>query len=381
MKKYIFGAMLLALSLGFTACDDDNDSNPILKQPATDALVLNEPANNANVYDLETSKFVTLTIAKQPDYGYTAPVTYSAYMSIDGTNFQKLGTTSTKTTYQIPAAEINDAILAVIGDGDLSAPIPVQFYVTANLSVPAGLEDIKSNIITLNQVQAYVPVVEVSLPTDFYIVGSFPGSGWGTFVPLHGVYSAEGRFYGIVPLEKGSNFKFSLKPAWGTDMGYGATAMNMEEGLAAECTSSDDGNYVFNGETGLYTVFMTAKIANGAVIYNVTFKPAKIYLFGAAGAAEDNWSFQDSNLFTDNGDGTATSPVLGGSGELRMAVDCGVDWWKTEFTILNDTKELFYRNCDIPSNWAADCGDNYSFSVSAGQQVVLDFTTGTGSVK
>ncbi|MBO7102195.1 MAG: hypothetical protein J6W02_00765, partial [Bacteroidaceae bacterium] len=79
-------------------------------------------------------------------------------------------------------------------------------------------------------------------------------------------------------------------------------------------------------------------------------------------------------------EGAWTSPAFTGDGELRMFVDCGIDWWKTEFTIKNDGT-LFYRNVDIPSNWADNVGADYSCQVSTGQKAVVDFTQGTGRVE
>ena len=61
MKKIsnILLAVTFALPL-FTACETDNDSNPILNEPAT--FTLNTPAYAANnVYDLKNAQTVELT--------------------------------------------------------------------------------------------------------------------------------------------------------------------------------------------------------------------------------------------------------------------------------------------------------------------------------
>ncbi len=58
----------------FTACETDNDSNPILNEP--DTFTLNTPAYAANnVYDLKNAQTVELTCS-QPDYGFPAATTY-----------------------------------------------------------------------------------------------------------------------------------------------------------------------------------------------------------------------------------------------------------------------------------------------------------------
>ena len=74
MKKYFIAASLLLGGLLFTACESDRDDNPILQEPTT--FVLNTPAFVNGVYDLEHSATLELTCS-QPDYGYTAPVSYA----------------------------------------------------------------------------------------------------------------------------------------------------------------------------------------------------------------------------------------------------------------------------------------------------------------
>lgn len=66
----------------FTACEDDRDSNPTIQQP--ESFVLNEPAYVNNIIDLQTSSTLRLSCAEQPDYGYTAVVTYQPQVSLTG---------------------------------------------------------------------------------------------------------------------------------------------------------------------------------------------------------------------------------------------------------------------------------------------------------
>ena len=79
MKKLSILAMLAMGLSFFTACDDDRDSNPVIQQPTT--FVLNEPAYASSNIDLESSKEIRLTCS-QPDYGYTAAVTYQVQLSL-----------------------------------------------------------------------------------------------------------------------------------------------------------------------------------------------------------------------------------------------------------------------------------------------------------
>jgi len=375
LYKSLFVAALLAAPM-FVACEDDNDDNPTLRVPTT--FVLNTPANADNVCDLLNSEYYTLTTA-QPDYGYTAPVTYSVMVSAFGADYVTLGSTFTKTKIQIPAKELNTALLEMAGSNDVSAPVAVNFKLSANITGYTGTDmTIVSNEVTANKIQIYVPEVTIELPTAIYMVGDFPASGWGTFMPLNPVYGKEGQFYGITYIEKGKNFRFSLNDGWkGNYIGWSNCAREGSAGEALTDANNDD-NMTFQSESGLYSVLIVAKIANGAIQYTFTMQPAAIYVIGAGNGGE--WSMSEDYRLKDNGDGTA-SITLAGDGELRLGVDVGTDWWRTEFTIKNSDGTLFYRAVDIPSNWAADLGDDYSFACKSGKTLILNFKTSPATGK
>ena len=109
MKKIsnILLAVTFALPL-FTACETDNDSNPILNEP--DTFTLNTPAYAANnVYDLKNAQSVELTCS-QPDYGFPAATTYTVQASFEqdfkeATDDSKANYTVLENTY--PTAKMN----------------------------------------------------------------------------------------------------------------------------------------------------------------------------------------------------------------------------------------------------------------------------------
>lgn len=388
MKKIFYTLLIAAATVGITtSCSEDRDSNPTLNTQNL-SLALNTPGvSYNNTYDLKYSEYLQLTTS-QPNYSYTAPVTYTVYVSLDKTNWNTLKTTYTKATMSVPATEVNQAVLDLIGAENtdkLVEPQTVYVKISAALTGSDNLGLVESNVITLPSVLAYVPEVELSLPTEMYIVGSFAASnGWANFVPLHFAYSQDGFSYGIVYLANGDEFKVNPDAGWkGNDKGFGQVTIGNNNAADVISAGSDaTSNMKVNGASGWYTVVVKNSIQGTAVTYEVSTYPAKIYLFGATSPGSDQWSFQDDALFTLSASAAepCVSPTLAGSGELRLAVDCGIDWWKTEFTIMNDNT-LFYRNCDIPSNWASDLGADYSFQGEAGKKIYLDFTNGTGSMK
>ena len=57
----------------------------------------------------------------------------------------------------------------------------------------------------------------------------------------------------------------------------------------------------------------------------------------------------------------------------------GFDWWRTEFTLYQGG--IYWRLVDIPDNWAANVGAEYSVRVDAGQKLYIDFDNMKGEVK
>lgn len=386
MKKIFYTLLLVAATLGITtSCSEDRDSNPVLNTHEL-TLSLNTPGVSFNnTYDLKYSDCVVLTTS-QPNYGYTAPTTYKVSISLDKENWVALPSTYASAVMSVPATEINQAILDIVGGENtdmLVDPQAVYFKISANLT-GSELGFVESNIVTLSSVLAYVPKVELTLPSTMYIVGGFAASdGWSKFVPLHFAYSQDGFSYGIVYFSEGDEFKINPDDGWkGNDKGFGQVTIGAKNDAGVVNGGDSETSNMKATKAGWYTIVVKNKISGSAISYELQTMDAKIYLFGATSPGADQWSFDEGALFTLSGSAAepCVSPVLAGSGELRVAVDCGIDWWKTEFTIKNDGT-LYYRDCDIPSNWATDLGDAYSFPGEAGKQISLDFTNGTGSMK
>ena len=381
MKKLIYILLLAVVAVGFVSCEEDRDSNPIWNEDAAKTFVLNMPAVAVNnVLDLEGSDNVVFTTS-QPDYGFPVSTVYTTWVSLDGAEYVALPTTSTSAVISIPAKEINEALLGLLGDGDVSEPMPVKVKLTAALFADPEMGKAESNVIELPKVKVYVPKVEVTLPTKMHIVGGFAASeGWSKFVALAPAYSQEGMFYGVVYLAEGDEFKINPDAGWkGNDMGTGQITLDGD--IAATCENGDKGsNLKMGSASGWYNVIVKAKIANGAVQYTMSMIEAKVYIIGAAFGGV--WEKSDDALFTApaTANGEWVSPAFTGSGELRMFIDCGLDWWKTEFTLDGDNN-IFYRTMDIPSNWAENVGAAYSKQVNPDGHVYLNFTAGTGRIE
>ena len=189
MKKILLSALLFSGLALFTACEDDNDSNPVVQQP--DTFQLNAPALSGNAYDLERTSAIRLT-CQQPDYGYTAPVTYYVQVSPTGTWNEATSEEANDATYveldgsfttcevEADASQVNRAILKLNNwlEESLVPTSPVTVYVRLRATLTAGYP-CYSNVIQLSVVPYYTALTAVD-PELWYLVGDCIGDGsWG----------------------------------------------------------------------------------------------------------------------------------------------------------------------------------------------------------
>ncbi len=371
--------MVAALPMLFTACEDDNDSNPTLTVP--ESFVLNRPEFAANnVYDLPSSQYVNFTTT-QPNYGgWPAAVGYAVQLSLDDTDaegWRELSTTYTSTKINVKAEEINLALLdmyrAAHDDADPEGEMDI--FVRLRAFLPDSGNDfgeVYSNAVTI-RVLCYDTPSDATLPTAVYVCGNSIADAWSTWKPLAPVYGKDGRFYTLI-YNNADGFKWGYKENdW---FGYDLIDEidNQVDGLTI--TAASDGNIVFD-KAGWYTLEFITKIVGSNVQVKLVVAPGAAGVRGAvAGGDWDN-----DHLFTPGADKDSNwTYTAEGAGEMRAYIVVpGEDWWRTEFTFFGG--ELYWRTVDIPGNWASDVGDDYSVQVATGQTVSINFDRNTGSVQ
>lgn len=282
MKNIFKSSLLLIGALAmFTACSDDNGSNPTLVEP--NSFVLNTPAYADAGIDLKGSETVNFSWS-QPDYGYPAAVNYSMQVSLDG-NF----TVSTEeadadesgaTVADYANVEIQDE------DRDLKGSANAEDFATALEKIAKWTEDnvpetqevycrmvatttganpVYSNVVKINVVPCYVELKDAA-PIIWYMVGGCIGSGsWsndkvgGGLVPLlpnpevdidKKTGTGELIYVGWFP--KGGQFKFVRDPgSWDAQLNY-TNVDNADDGVV---TDEDGDNHNLGiPEDGLYKI-------------------------------------------------------------------------------------------------------------------------------
>jgi len=385
MKNIIKSTLLLLCGVClFTACSDDNDSNPTLTSPTQ--FVLNTPAIAANnTIDLANSGYLTLTCS-QPDYGFPAYTLYTVQVSLnsDMSNYTELSETSNSAKINVDAATLASTLTTMAleqgkTEDDFPIDVPVYIRLKANmLNTANGTIDgteILSNIITLSNVHLEYSLPPVTVPEEIYLVGNFNGWDWGNSLTMVPVYGTDNVYWHMVYIDE-SGIKFNTAKSWdGNEKGY--LGINEISGdLASEIVSSSDGNIASNNP-GWYLMIVTASVVGRDIVYDVQFNKPEVRFIGLL---VGGWDEGLGEAFTvpSTADGDFVSPEITTSlpgndtdGCVRIYVKVpGYDWWKSEFIIFD--KKIAYRGTG---------GDQDRVGCSAGQKVYLNFTSETGSIE
>ncbi|MDR0938481.1 MAG: DUF5115 domain-containing protein [Mediterranea sp.] len=205
-----------------------------------------------------------------------------------------------------------------------------------------------------------------------FMTGSDHNS-WGTWEQLTIVNGTGttgtnyGQFWGIFYCSALSEMKFAPQAGWdGGDFGWTDATSQASIDLAG---LSNNGGNLKIGTAGWYIIHVTSAESGNTV----EFYAPTVYLTGDCAVGGWTTQFGTGTEFAvpTEATGDFVSPAFVGAGDIRMCVVLpGIDWWKTEFIVLDG--QIAYRG---------DGGDQARVQGSAGQTISLNFGTGTGSVQ
>lgn len=388
IKSLCAPALALAVLPFMASCDTDTDDNPTLLHPTS--FVLNTPAYaESNVYDLANSSSINLTTS-QPDYGFPVAMTYEVQVSLnqdfttvtgadvpEGVNYTTLSTPYTQANMNVDAAELNNAIVKLYqtdnNGADPSGKV-ISVYVRLMAHATNAADSYcYSNVITLPVVVSYLAEV----PTEVYVAASsiHGGTEGKELAPVFGM---ESQWYGMVYMAAGASLTWG--DADGQTNGYALTTVDDQAG--AGISEAADGGIAF-ANAGWYVLHFTASVSDNTLNSVLTVYPGAAYTTGEPSYGGGDWLDGDANkALTAPADasGEWVSPAFIAGGELRAYIKVpGLDWWRTEFTLYQGN--LYWRNVDIPGNWAENVGGEYSVSCKAGGHLYVNFDYDTGRVE
>lgn len=375
MNKLSILSVVAAGLLTLTACDSDRDSNPTLQIP--ESFVLNTPALADNTYDLENSRTLRLTCS-QPDYGYTAPATYSVQVALnsDMSGNVELPTAYSKVVMDVDAQELAVAATNMLlenGRTEQDFPIVQPLYVRLKSSLGNGVGEVFSNIIELKSTRIAFALPPVQLPEKIYFVGGFAEWDWAKSLEAVPVNGTDNTFWHLVFIdskEKGG-IKINSKQAWnGDEVGFDKVDIKDE----ANAGVKSDGGNISVEKTGWYLAVVRTSVAGRDVKYSLTLQEPNVYLMGDVIGGWDESAEKAKFSVPETAGGEFVSPAFeaeSGDGGVRVYVKIEpYDWWKSEFMVFD--KKIVYRGTG---------GDQDRVSGTKGQKVYLNFLNETGYIK
>lgn len=377
MKKILKSALLIMMGLVmFTSCEDDNDSNPIVKTPTE--FHLNTPALAATNIDLTNSSAIVFTCS-QPNYGFPASTMYKVQVSLkeDMTDFVELDQSFPNTVCSVDAAILASTLTTMelnAGKSEADFPMDVKVYVrmraymTTDTGSPVADTEILSNVTCLENVHLNYSLAPVTTPEHLYVVGGFCGWDWGNSFEFVPVYDHPEMYWRMVWIDE-AGVKINTAKEWdGNEKGY--SGITVAGDLADKISSNDDGN-ICSTTPQWYLMVVTASVSGRDIKYTVEFNEPNVYLIGDTFGGWDELMADSKFDVPTTMDADFVSPSFKADGEIRAYVKVpGNDWWHSEFMVFNG--EIAYRGKG---------GDQERVAGKVGQKLYLNFATGKGSIK
>lgn len=377
MKKILKSALLIMMGLVmFTSCEDDNDSNPIIKTPTE--FHLNTPALAATNIDLTNSSAIVFTCS-QPNYGFPASTMYKVQVSLkeDMTDFVELDQSFPNTVCSVDAAILASTLTTMelnAGKSEADFPMDVKVYVrmraymTTDTGSPVADTEILSNVICLENVHLNYSLAPVTTPEHLYVVGGFCGWDWGNSFEFVPVYDHPEMYWRMVWIDE-AGVKINTAQEWdGNQKGY--NDITVAGDLAGNISTNDDGN-ICSTTPQWYLMVVTASVSGRDIKYTVEFNEPNVYLIGDTFGGWDELMAGSKFDVPTTMDADFVSPAFKADGEIRAYVKVpGNDWWHSEFMVFNG--EIAYRGKG---------GDQELVAGKVGQKLYLNFATGKGSIK
>lgn len=371
MKKILSYAMLLLCgTLAFTACSDDNESNPTLVQPTEFSLF--QPSVGSAAVDLEKSQSVVLswTLPTFTDFGAPVVPTYVVQVSPTGkftkefdrevkdnagADYIELEQTFNSCTAEISTEGLDQALQLLLGWEDfvdVPATLPVTVRAIASIR-DASFRDYypitSSNTVVLNTVPYYIINVD---PIVWYMVGNNIGSAsWSNnaddagkgLIPL--LPSADEDYdkatgTGVISytgyMTAGTQFKFVLTPgSWDDQINY----ENVKDADPALISDEDGDNHNIGiVKSGYYTIYVNTK--SKEVTVEAYDKTPKTFATMAMPGTQNGW---DPSL-----DAMTACETLNGENHF----------WTAQFIVAEDAPEdggvKFAANGGWDDNWGSE---------------------------
>ena len=382
MKNIFKTALLTVCALVmFTACNDDNDSNPQLGGPYE--LTLYAPQMAQYDIDLAESKSLDL-VCTYPNYGFPTTMNYAVEVALDEgmTNAIKVGSYS-EPTMSVPTKDIAIALTTLLMDAgkteaDFPTEIPAYLRVVARMLSGDQLtliesSRVNSNVVKLNNVKLEFSLPPVLPPTEMYIIGDFCGNNWDNGLKMVPVYDNPDLLWHMVFID-GNGIKINETKT--DDGAIGFDDVTVTGDLAGDL--KDNGGRIASNNPGWYRAVLKTEVVGRDRIYTLEMRKPEVWLMGTVTPGGAWAEKEDGCMFEvpTEADAEFVSPAFANESaddsgvRAYVKVGDGIDWWKSEFRVDNNT--IDYRGAG---------GDQDRIKGMPGQKMYLNFTKETGRIE
>ena len=228
---------------------------------------------------------------------------------------------------------------------------------------------------TIEMYRSELDSLTVTEQPDFYLPVSLEqafvrytvGGEQQQVVQLTPVWGLPGVFHTLLFVPGYATFEYSCdQQEWAVANDYYGNPVSAQEGWLQLLLDLRTTSYMHTGQPMTRYSERTSRSLRGFVY--VTGAVA-----GHPNAQDPAWKLS----MPVNADGWWASPRFVADGEVRAYVyvdQSSAEWWRTEFT--GHDGQLYWRDGELPTGWAADMGSDYSLTGKAGQKLYVNFTTG-----
>jgi len=246
MKNSRISLSILFSLLVFVACDKGEMGPVVSSQPGTPSITAPDAGQSFTLTEETANDTLMMFDWTEPDYGFSAPVTYSIEMGLSAESFAdsvEIGST-TKTSYPVTVGGMNSRLI--------SAGFPANQQVTVPIRIRAIVNDSVQQEISEPASYTFTPyLVEIEYPEIFVPGGYQAASGYITnWEPAEAppLYSFEDNdiYEGYIYVANANSaFKFTAARNW-NEADWGDTG--------ADGTLDAGGTNIIAAEAGYYKV-------------------------------------------------------------------------------------------------------------------------------
>lgn len=356
-NKLLLGALLMGTAAIFTACSDDNDSNPqLVAQPAEFAL--NVPAYATETVDLQSTNEMTLTWSQPRFTADNAPLQITYEIQVSPTNsytisaeqasaddsgatiadYATLPRTTTQCSYTMLTTDLMKAIMQVTKWNKSEVPAELVTYLRINAFVLENgtrLNSTVSNSIKIAVNPYYIELKDAE-PIMWYFVGNNILDGaWGNnpgvsslpmFKQSDYAYDKATGTGEITYLNYFTTDGWKIQPAdFNWDLGFMSGG---EANTAVFRDKAKDAGNIWCDPAGYYLVTVNT-LTNTCTIKNQDITPTDYGTVCIAGSF-NSWSNEamtPANKSGENHVWTYTLTVAAGETVQLKFNDNGSTWW------------------------------------------------------